>query len=203
MSARAELLITEPPPPPTPTDAVFPEATPLGTAAPRYWLAGTMLWYAGVSWVADTLEVDHAPLRIPLSNAVSALSSTVAPAEDVLPAQLAIRNLYKARLDQLQGFAEEDDINLRNGSKEAFFGFVEEYVVITRASLVLLDSGNLRSVWRGEAGEIGAEFKGDGTVLYVLSLKSGGEKHLNADRGATADLVAAVNDAELDSLLFG
>lgn len=109
----------------------------------------------------------------------SGIREVWAPAElvyhvDYVPApagRVAHRHTYEARINELRGFAEDDeDIEkINEASINDFWAFMEKTGFSRQSGLALLDNGNLRAVWRVNGGHnVGVEFQGDQSALYVI-----------------------------------
>ena len=80
------------------------------------------------------------------------------------------RRQYTDRIAKLAGYGHEDGIALSATSESDFWSFVGEGQTPKRASLFLLDNGNLRAVWTGDDGDrVGVQFFGEGVVEYAIS----------------------------------
>ena len=76
---------------------------------------------------------------------------------------------YEARLEWLTEVGAEDDIELNESSKRDFFSFIDSELYLNVASLVLLDNGNIRAVWKpGNQNQIGIQFRGNGKASYLI-----------------------------------
>lgn len=78
-------------------------------------------------------------------------------------------NTYRDRVQMLCCEGEAEGIELHSPSEEDFYSFVKSAPFSGRASLVLIDNGNLRAVWRNDDGShVGIQFRGGQTVSYVI-----------------------------------
>ena len=69
----------------------------------------------------------------------------------------------------LREYGESDGITLKTDSEAAFSNFIKSNAYTRRASLVLLDNGNLRAVWKDDDGShIGIQFHGGQVASYVV-----------------------------------
>ncbi len=113
------------------------------------------------------------------------------------------RVAYMNRIDQLRSFAEEDGIEFSTVSEHDFLDFACTEPRTKRASLVLLDNGNLRAVWRMGEQELGVQFYGDGAVQYLISQKGDdGRITHTAQRGIFDDFLDATEAVGLGHLLY-
>ncbi len=102
--------------------------------------------------------------------------------------KIAHNQAYKARIELLRGYAaEDDDIETVNeDSINDFWAFMKASDFSRQAVLVLLDSGDLRAVWRENAGhDVGLRFMGNKEILYVI-FKRGAEGRI-AERATGRD----------------
>ena len=102
--------------------------------------------------------------------------------------KIAHSQAYEARIELLRGYAaDDDDIETVNeDSINDFWAFMKTSDFSRQAGLVLLDSGDLRAVWRENAGhDIGLRFMGNQEILYVI-LKRGAEERI-AERATGTD----------------
>ena len=78
---------------------------------------------------------------------------------------------YEARIKVLRAYAAEDDDieKVNEDSINDFWAFIQTAGFSRQAGLVMLDSGDLRAVWRENAGhDVGLRFLGNQEILYVL-----------------------------------
>ena len=76
---------------------------------------------------------------------------------------------YALRIEELRGYAQDDDNQVNTASEKEFWSFVRSGPFVHKASLVLVDNGNLRAVWNDEAGNhVGIQFLGSGMAQYVI-----------------------------------
>ena len=86
-----------------------------------------------------------------------------------LPGLLAVLKAYGERVAELREYGEADGITLRAESEAAFSSFIKSNTYARRASLVLLDNGNLRAVWKDDEGsQVGVQFHGGQVASYVI-----------------------------------
>ncbi len=86
-----------------------------------------------------------------------------------LPGLLTALKAYGERVAELQEYGEADGVTLRAESEAAFLSFVKSNAYAGRASLVLLDNGNLRAVWKDDDGShVGIQFHGRQVASYVI-----------------------------------
>ena len=113
------------------------------------------------------------------------------------------RATYQRRIAQLRSFAEEDGIELSAPSEDDFFDFACTEPQTRAASLVLLDNGNLRAVWRSGQQEVGVQFHGSGSVQYLISREGDDGKITHtARRGTFEEFLEAIESADLGGLLY-
>ena len=135
---------------------------------------------------------------------VRALSDTrIGSDTQLLDPASGTRAAYQRRIAQLRSFAEEDGIELSAPSEGDFFDFACTEPQTRAASLVLLDNGNLRAVWRSGQQEVGVQFYGDGSVQYLISRDGDdGKVTHTARRGTFEEFSAAIEGAGLGGLLY-
>ena len=76
---------------------------------------------------------------------------------------------YEARLELLRDLGAQDDIELSELSKRDFFLFIDSALYMCVASLVLMDNGNIRALWKfGDDDLVGIHFRGNGMASYVI-----------------------------------
>ena len=121
----------------------------------------------------------------------------------LLDSASANRAAYHRRIAQLRSFAEEDGIEINTLSENDFFDFACTEPQTKTASLVLLDNGNLRAVWRSGQQEVGVQFYGDGLVQYLITREGDDGKITHTARSGTfEDFSVAVEGAELSRFLY-
>lgn len=87
----------------------------------------------------------------------------------------SVADAYRARIASLRDGAPADDIVVNDASERDFWAFVRSSPGMDRAELSLLENGNLRAVWKGADGShLGLQFRGDGTVAFVVFTKRAG-----------------------------
>ena len=80
-----------------------------------------------------------------------------------------VLDAYRERVAKLREFGEADGITLRRESEAAFFDFIKSNAYTGKASLVLLDNGNLRAVWKDDDGShVGVQFHGEEIASCVI-----------------------------------
>ena len=80
-----------------------------------------------------------------------------------------VLSAYAERVATLREYGEADGITLRAESEDAFLNFIKSNAYTRRASLVLLDNGNLRAVWKDDDGRhVGVQFRGGQAASYVI-----------------------------------
>ena len=127
----------------------------------------------------------------------------VASDTQVLDPASSARAGYQRRITQLRSFAEEDGIEVSARSEGDFFDFACTEPQTKAASLVLLDNGNLRAVWRAGLQEVGVQFYGGGSVQYLISREGDDGKITHtARRGTFEEFSAAIEGAGLGGLLY-
>ena len=106
----------------------------------------------------------------------------------ITESKVAHGRAYEARIQVLRGYAAEDDDleKVNEDSINDFWAFMNVTDLKRQAGLVLLDSGDLRAVWRENDGhDIGLRFLGNQKVLYVM-FKRGADGQIT-ERGVGTD----------------
>ena len=76
---------------------------------------------------------------------------------------------YSARIDVLRSYGEFEEITVEAASERDFWYFVKSKSFTRKAQLVLMDSGNLRAVWKSPDGtHLGLQFLGRQRAEYVI-----------------------------------
>lgn len=97
-----------------------------------------------------------------------------------------LKSEYLDRIELLANLGSFDHIALNESSVRDFFSFIDSASYSRRASLVLLDNGNIRAVWKLDGhGRVGIQFQGDRKVSFVifkgLTLKDRSSRDFGAD----------------------
>ena len=77
---------------------------------------------------------------------------------------------YRNRIEELREYGEDEGVAINQASERDFWSFVKSLPVASRkGSLVLMDNGNLRALWKGkQESHLGLQFLGDRMVEYVI-----------------------------------
>ena len=95
-----------------------------------------------------------------------------------------VRQAYKARIDTLRSAAALDGIDVNEASERDFWSFIGSSRFSRRASLALMDNGNLRAVWKGEdASHLGLHFLGEQQIQYVIFKRRSGSRRVSRTAG--------------------
>ena len=79
------------------------------------------------------------------------------------------RRAYESRIEALRADAELDELTINVASEQDFWDFVRSTSYLRRASLAVMNNGNIRAVWKAEdSSHLGIHFLGDGEVQYVI-----------------------------------
>jgi hypothetical protein len=163
---------------------------------------GKVEWLPPTGWTRNNLiqlttgtsTEDAVPTRMTSKTDVSVLAKLVSH-----------HDVYSARIIELRGFAEDDeDIEAVNeDSISDFWAFMEDNLYSRRSGLVLLDNGDLRAVWRENGGNnVGLEFQGDGSILYVMFKRHPDGRKADRDAGITTFDGVVDKLREMDLLSF-
>ena len=111
---------------------------------------------------------------------------------------------YRNRIAELREYGVEDGVTVNLASERDFWSFVKSLPATRPGSLVLMDNGNLRAVWKGDRGShLGLQFLGDQMIQYVIFKQRPGVSKVSRVAGAdTFDGIKRQIDAfELKSLV--
>ena len=111
---------------------------------------------------------------------------------------------YRNRIAELREYGVEDGVTINPVSEKDFWAFVKSLPAARPGSLVLMDNGNLRAVWKGEQGShLGLQFLGRRMVEYVIFKRRPRASKVSQVAGAdTFDGIKRQIDAfELSALL--
>ena len=91
---------------------------------------------------------------------------------------------YAIRIEELRGYVQDDDIQVNAASEREFWSFLRSGPFVRKASLVLLDNGNLRAVWNDNGrNHAGIQFLGNGMVQYVIFKRRPGTQEISRVAG--------------------
>ena len=95
-----------------------------------------------------------------------------------------IRRAYQRRIAELSRYGLDDGISLNEASEKDFWAFVEATGSTSRAGLVLMDTGNIRAVWKGDdESHLGLHFLGDQQARYVIFKRRPASRHISRVAG--------------------
>ena len=115
-----------------------------------------------------------------------------------------VRQTYRSRIAELREYGIEDGVIVNPASEKDFWAFVKSLPATRPGSLVLMDNGNLRAVWKGGRGShLGLQFLGGRMIQYVIFKQRPGASKVSRVTGAdTFDGIKRQIDAfELKSLV--
>ena len=76
---------------------------------------------------------------------------------------------YRGRIEELREYGEGEGLSINEWSEKDFWAFVKSLPASRKGSLVLMDNGNLRALWKGEKeSHLGLQFLGGRMVQYVI-----------------------------------
>ena len=110
----------------------------------------------------------------------------------------------KSRIEALQEDAAFEGITINIASERDFWSFVMSIPASQKASLVLLDNGNLRAIWKDSAkNHVGIQFLGNGKVQYVIFKRRPGAADVSrvADIETLEGVKAKIRAFDLESLV--
>ena len=123
---------------------------------------------------------------------------------DKLAAMQATYNAFKERIETLKSDAALEGFSLSASSKRDFWAFARSIPFIRKGSLVLMDNGNLRGVWKDERGnQIGLQYLGTDSVQFVIFKRPGGAGGAARVAGCTSltDIKRQIRAFDLEGLL--
>ena len=86
-------------------------------------------------------------------------------------AQADARDLqaYRSRIEELREYGEDEGVIVNEASEKDFWAFVKTLPASRKGSLVLMDNGNLRALWKGEReSHLALQFLGGREIQYVI-----------------------------------
>lgn len=107
--------------------------------------------------------------------------------QEIRPGKLSpeVRQTYRSRIAELREYGIEDGVIVNPASEKDFWSFVKSLPAARPGSLVLMDNGNLRAVWKGEQGShLGLQFLGRRMVEYVIFKRRPRAKQVSRVAGA-------------------
>ena len=91
---------------------------------------------------------------------------------------------YQKRIGALARFGVDEGISLNEDSESDFWTFERAAGFTRPAGFALMDSGNLRAVWKGDNEDhLGIHFLGDHTANYVIFKKRAGTRQTSRVAG--------------------
>ena len=112
---------------------------------------------------------------------------------------------YRSRIKALCADAADEGYSVRSESERGFWKFVSGRPNLRRGSVVLMDNGNLRAVWKdGQGAHLGLQFLGEGMVQYVIFKRRSKAQHVSrvAGRDTLTGLLNQIDAFQLQSLLY-
>ena len=86
---------------------------------------------------------------------------------------------YSRRIEVLRSDAEDDGLVLNEASERDFWQHIRSTPFAQKAGLILMDNGNLRTVWKGDDGShLGIQFLGNQWVEYVIFKRRPSTRHV-------------------------
>lgn len=150
-----------------------------------------------------SVPIQELPLQLASDRAASALAEQgqVARADK---SQIAALELSK-RVQFLRIEAEIDRVPFSDASFSDLQAFMRETRPRVRPSLFLNDNGNLRALWKNDAGEqIGLQFLGEGNIQFVIFKRRPGTLRMARIAGIDAKdkILAHIRASGVEGLLF-
>jgi len=92
---------------------------------------------------------------------------------------------YRSRIAELREYGEDEGVAINKASEKDFWDFVRSLPSVRRGSLVLMDNGNLRALWKGEQeSQLGLQFLGGRMMEYVIFKRRKRAKNVSRVAGA-------------------
>ncbi len=116
-----------------------------------------------------------------------------------------VRQAYDVRIEELRSDAEIEGFVINPASEVDFRSFFDSVPFAPKASVVLMDNGNLRTVWKGDdESHVGIQFLGDSQAEYVIFRRRSGSQNVSRVAGIdTLDgLKKQISSFDLESLLI-
>jgi len=117
-----------------------------------------------------------------------------------------IKTEIESRLRELRADAESNGEPFSDASLSDLRAFLDSLPLATRPAIFLLDSGNLRALWKNDAKEqVGLQFLGNGEVQFVIFSQRQNPPFMAREAGARPLSAVRALIAEMDSerLLLG
>lgn len=117
-----------------------------------------------------------------------------------------IRKAYRERIRELAKYGAEEGTAINPESQEDFEAFIEQRPRWRKGLTELLNNGNLRAVWKDDAGNrLGLQFLGGQQLEYVIFRRrpNPGEKLREAGRDTFAGIDQRVEQPDLLRLVTG
>jgi len=112
---------------------------------------------------------------------------------------------YNERIDTLEKYAREDGFTLNQSSYLNFSEFLDNYQPMKRASVVLLENGNLRANWKNKNGAyVALQFLDQSEIQFVLFSETG-DDGLNLTNYGTGDYIKTMEQIQnlgLDQIMI-
>lgn len=109
---------------------------------------------------------------------------------DMLEDERPAANWYEGladRIDELRAIAAEEELPFIESSAREALTFAKELNATSRPGAFLVGNGCVRLLWAADPEQIGLQFKGDGTIQYVLFVQRAGQvaTHMGGDNKET------------------
>ena len=80
-----------------------------------------------------------------------------------------LRQSYDVRIEALRNDAEAEGFAVNPASEMDFWSFFDSAPLAQKASVVVMDNGNLRAVWKAlDGSHLGIQFLGNSQAEYVI-----------------------------------
>lgn len=120
---------------------------------------------------------------------------------DIAEKRVKALHAAKARIQKLKSDARIEGHSVSSASEDDLVAFLNDHAFTRRPFITLLDNGNLRALWRSDAGEqIGIQFRGGKEVQYVFFARREGQAVMAQAFGR--DRLSDI-DRQIDALNLG
>lgn len=145
-------------------------------------------------------QVSHAAVRI-----LDPIDAFARQLEERLASLMETVNAYDDRISALEEQAAVEGYFLNSRSRETFLEFFISSPLTKLGHLFLLESGNLRAVWKGDdKSHVGLQFLDNGLIQYVLFRQrlADGPVSRAYGRDTPRGVLAQISALQLDQAVF-
>ena len=135
---------------------------------------------------------------------IDARTSAQREYREKIAAMLAVHKTFAERIETLKSDAALEGFSMSAGSKRDFWTFIRSMPFVRKGSLILMDNGNLRAVWKDDQGnQIALQYLGTGSVQFVIFKHPDRAGRVSRVAGCTslADIKRQIRAFSLERLL--